>query len=137
MPLQRTCHRYDVNALRLAGALTRSAGAKALTFSPQALCIRHGWRYITVRRSGVLNRAEKAQLLSRPVGWGRHSKPARRAGSMVCQARQGGGLHVRCSFRGARARVAAAANAQPAALCVVTWVQAGLKNHVTKKLSMT
>ena len=111
--------------------------SRTLTFSPQTLCIWQSWGYITVRRSGVLNRAEKAQLLSRPVGRGGHSKSARRACSIVRQPRQGGGLHARCSFHGACARVAAAANAQPAALCVVTWVQAGLKNHVTKKLSMT
>ena len=63
------------------------------------------------------------------MGGGRYSKPARRAGSIVRQARQGGGFHAHCSFCGARARVAAAPNAQPAALCVVTWVQAGVINE--------
>ena len=58
MSLQRTCHRRNVNALKLARALTRSAGAKALTFSPQALRVWQSWRDVTVRHSDVVKRAE-------------------------------------------------------------------------------
>ena len=71
------------------------------------------------------------------MGRSGRSKPARRAGSVVCQARQGGDLHARCSLCGAHASMAAAANAQPAALCVVTWVQAGVGNLKNIKHSLT
>jgi hypothetical protein len=91
------------------------------TYPPQSLCVWQGRKHCRICRRRLFRRLPKPGLLRGPLALQGHGKPARRDRSVARQACQGGSFHARGSFCSAGAAMApASANAQPAALRVVS-----------------
>lgn len=102
---------YIINMIDAAGSLT---------FSSQPMRVGHGRRHQGIHPSSLLCKTDRPGLHGRPAALRGSGKSAWRPSGIARQAHQGGSFHARSSFCGSSARMTAAADAQPAALWVVT-----------------